>query len=94
MYPGADSLPFSMYHKNVFLDCNYFFLFDKTNYLEFKGMGVKHIWHLPLAVDTNRLDELFAQDTMDKMQLAETDSECLKTFGGILQANFLRRKSV
>ena len=71
---SCDSPLLSMYHKNVFLDCNYFFLFDKTNYLEFKGMGVKHIWHLPLAVDTNRLDELFAQDTMDKMQLAETDS--------------------
>lgn len=71
---SCDSPLLSMYHKNVFLDCNYFFLFDKTNYLEFKGMGVKHIWHLPLAVDTDRLDELFAQDTMDKMQLAETDS--------------------
>lgn len=71
---SCDSPLLSMYHKNVFLDCNYFFIFDKTNYLEFKGMGVKHIWHLPLAVDTDRLDELFAQDTMDKMQLAEKDN--------------------
>ena len=46
---SCDSPLLSMYHKNVFLDCNYFFLFDKTNYLEFKGMGVKHIWHLPLT---------------------------------------------
>ena len=51
-------------------------------------MGVKHIWHLPLAVDTDRLDELFAQDTMDKMQLAETDEwECPQNIRcGILQA--------
>lgn len=63
---SCDSPLLSMYHQNVFLDCNYFFLFDKTNYLEFKGMGVKHIWHLPLAVDTNRLDELFAQDAADE----------------------------
>ena len=84
---SCDSPLLSMYHKNVFLDCNYFFLFDKTNYLEFKGMGVKHIWHLPLAVDTNRLDELFAQDnTMDKMQLVgmPQNIRC-----GILQAGFL-----
>ena len=70
----CDNPLISMYHESVFHDCNYIFTFDKTNYLEFRGMGVKHIWHLPLAVDTNRLDELFAQDTMDKMQLAETDS--------------------
>ena len=62
---SCDSPLLSMYHKNVFLDCNYFFLFDKTNYLEFKGMGVKHIWHLPLAVDTGRLDGLFKQDEQD-----------------------------
>lgn len=62
---SCDSPLLSMYHKNVFLDCNYFFLFDKTNYLEIKGMGVKHIWHLPLAVDTNRLDGLFKQDEQD-----------------------------
>ena len=62
---SCDSPLLSMYHKNVFLDCNYFFLFDKTNYLEFKGMGVKHIWHLPLAVDTDRLDGLFKQDEQD-----------------------------
>ena len=70
----CDNPLISMYHESVFHDCNYIFTFDKTNYLEFREMGVKHIWHLPLAVDTNRLDELFAQDTMDKMQLAETDS--------------------
>ena len=75
---SCDSPLLSMYHKNVFLDCNYFFLFDKTNYLEFKGMGVKHIWHLPLAVDTNRLDELFKQDEQDtadsRESLAQTQS--------------------
>ncbi|MGN0140793.1 MAG: glycosyltransferase, partial [Roseburia sp.] len=44
--------------------CNYIFTFDKTNYLEFKGMGVEHIWYLPLAVDTERMDAVLsaAQD--------------------------------
>lgn len=52
----CDNPLISMYHKSVFHDCNYIFTFDKTNYLEFQAMGVKHIWYLPLAVDSCRLD--------------------------------------
>lgn len=52
----CDNPLISMYHESVFNDCNYIFTFDKTNYLEFKEMGVAHIWYLPLAVDTDRLD--------------------------------------
>ena len=54
----CDNPLISMYHESVFHDCNYIFTFDKTNYLEFRGMGVKHIWYLPLAVDTERMDAL------------------------------------
>lgn len=54
----CDNPLISMFHKSVYNDCNYIFTFDKTNYFEFKGMGVEHIWYLPLAVDTNRLDYL------------------------------------
>lgn len=57
----CDNPLISMYHKNVFASCNYFFTFDQTNYLEFQGMGVKHIWYLPLAVNTKRLDYLIEQ---------------------------------
>ena len=52
----CDNPLISMYHQSVFHKCNYIFTFDKTNYLEFKAMGVEHIWHLPLAVDTERMD--------------------------------------
>lgn len=52
----CDNPLISMYHESVFNDCNYIFTFDKTNYMEFKGMGVEHIWYLPLAVDVNRMD--------------------------------------
>ena len=41
----CDNPLISMYHQSVFHDCNYIFTFDKTNYLEFKAMGVKHIWY-------------------------------------------------
>lgn len=52
----CDNPLISMYHQSVFHDCNYIFTFDKTNYLEFKAMGVKHIWYLPLAVDAERME--------------------------------------
>lgn len=54
----CDNPLISMYHASVFHDCNYIFTFDKTNYLEFRGMGVAHIWYLPLAVDVDRLDDI------------------------------------
>lgn len=54
----CDNPLISMYHRSVFNSCNFIFTFDKTNYLEFKGMGVKNIWYLPLAVDTDRLDTI------------------------------------
>lgn len=65
----CDNPLISMYHESVFYDCNYIFTFDKTNYLEFKGMGVKHIWYLPLAVDTQRLDAVMEHaDDLAKYQ--------------------------
>lgn len=54
----CDNPLISMYHESVFHECNYIFTFDQTNYLEFKQMGVKHIWYLPLCVDANRMDSL------------------------------------
>jgi len=57
----CDNPLISMYHESVYNRCNYIFTFDKTNYIEFKGMGVEHIWYLPLAVDTKRLDALMEQ---------------------------------
>lgn len=57
----CDNPLISMYHESVFHDCNYIFTFDKTNYLEFKEMGVRHIWYLPLAVDVNRMDTVMEE---------------------------------
>lgn len=54
----CDNPLISMYHNSVFYPENYIFTFDKTNYLEFLGMGVEHIWYLPLAGNVSRLDYL------------------------------------
>ena len=51
----CDNPLISMYHNSVFNDVNIIFTFDKTNYYEFKEMGVKHIYYLPLAVDADRI---------------------------------------
>lgn len=54
----CDSPLIAMYDKAVFLDCNIIFTFDRSNYLEFKARGVKHIYHMPLAVNTARIAAL------------------------------------
>lgn len=58
---SCDNPLISMYHESVFHSCNYIFTFDKTNYLEFREMGVKHIWYLPLAVDANRIETVLKE---------------------------------
>ena len=48
---------YSLYCDAVFYEGNYVFCFDKCQYLEMQNYGIEHIYHLPLAVDT----ELFAE---------------------------------
>ena len=79
----CDNPLISMYHESVFHDCNYIFTFDKTNYLEFRGMGVKHIWYLPLAVDTERMDALLgAPEEAGRWKVAQ-DPEMQKYRGDV-----------
>jgi spore maturation protein CgeB len=79
----CDNPLISMYHESVFHACNYIFTFDKTNYLEFRGMGVKHIWYLPLAVDTERMDALLgAPEKAERWKVAQ-DPEMQKYRGDV-----------
>lgn len=79
----CDNPLISMYHESVFHACNYIFTFDKTNYLEFRGMGVKHIWYLPLAVDTKRMDALLGAPEKAERRNATQDSEMQKYRGDV-----------
>ena len=79
----CDNPLISMYHESVFHACNYIFTFDKTNYLEFRGMGVKHIWYLPLAVDTERMDALLGAPEKAERRNATQDSEMQKYRGDV-----------
>lgn len=53
----------TLYSKTVFFRCNYLFLFDSVLYKEFKSYGLKHVYYLPLAVNTKRLQALFQGKT-------------------------------
>ncbi len=55
---SCDNPLISMYHKSVFHSCNRIFTFDRTNYEEFRAMGVEHIYYLPLCVDAGRMDSM------------------------------------
>lgn len=79
----CDNPLISMYHESVFHACNYIFTFDKTNYLEFRGMGVKHIWYLPLAVDTERMDALLGAPEKPERRNATQDPEIQKYRGDV-----------
>lgn len=45
-----------LYSSLAFNKCNYIFLFDESQYNEFKNRGLTHVYYLPLCVNTNRLD--------------------------------------
>ncbi len=57
----CDNPLISMYHNSVFNEVNIIFTFDKTNYYEFQQMGLKHIYYLPLAVDTKRISTVLSE---------------------------------
>lgn len=62
----CDNPLISMYDSSIFHSCNYIFTFDKSNYLEFLERGVKHIYHLPLAVNTKRIQMLLKEKDKTK----------------------------
>lgn len=58
---SCDSPLIAMFHDSVFNSCNYIFLFDESNYHFFRAMGLKHLWHLPLAVDAKRITHILSE---------------------------------
>lgn len=52
---NCDSPLLALYHETVFYPENVIFTFDQSNCEEIKALGVTNIFHLPLAVNTDRL---------------------------------------
>ncbi len=48
--------------------CNYLFLFDRTDYLELKGRGAAHAYHLPLGAAADRIEALLKAGTEGKKE--------------------------
>ena len=58
---SCDAALTSMYHSSVYNSCNYIFLFDRADHLEFKNKGLAHVYHLPLAAATERIDAVLTE---------------------------------
>lgn len=80
----VDSPMISMYHKSVFNECNYVFVFDRFNYYQFRAMGAENVYYMPLAVNTDRLDNLF-KNVSDK-KAASYNSD-ISFVGGLYYKN-------
>lgn len=59
---NCDGSLLAMYHTSIFYPTNIIFTFDNKNCQEFQALGVKNIFHLPLAVNTHRLAKQSASD--------------------------------
>lgn len=80
----VDSPLIAMFHESVFNECNYIFIFDKFSYVYFKQLGVKHVYHMPLAVNTKRLDELLDNAGEDELIRYNAD---VSFVGGLYHKN-------
>ncbi|MCR5272967.1 MAG: DUF3880 domain-containing protein [Lachnospiraceae bacterium] len=58
IYWNCDSPLIAMQHNSVFNSCNVGFTFDKADVFEMNAMGVKQYYHMPLAINNERLDAL------------------------------------
>ena len=56
-----DSPLISLYSYTIINKCNYVFLFDREVFFELKNVGINTVYYLPLAVDTERLDNYIAR---------------------------------
>lgn len=63
---NCDSPLLAMYHESIFYPMNIVFCFDQSNVKEFQALGVKNMFHLPLAVHTKRLSRQIHRDRMPK----------------------------
>lgn len=80
----VDSPMLTMYHKSVYNACNYIFIFDKFSFLRFKELGLKHVYYMPLAADTNRLEALL--DNADKEECRSFSGD-ISFVGGLYDKN-------
>lgn len=47
---------YTLYSKSITNSCNYIFIFDRNLMNTISSLGAQHVYHMPLAVNTKRLD--------------------------------------
>lgn len=60
-----DSPHLTLYSDSIFNDCNHIFCFDKNEVLRLQNFGVKQVYHMPLAVNTDKMHRLFGNSDSD-----------------------------
>lgn len=55
-----DSPCMTLYTEAIFNSCNYVFVFDRMDALKLKNLGVQNVYHMPLAVNTTKLNKLLS----------------------------------
>lgn len=53
----------TLYSKTIKNECNHLFLFDRGMKRMVEGMGAKHVFHMPLGVNTNRLNSMLGLES-------------------------------
>lgn len=62
-----DSPLVSLYSYTITNPCNYIFIFDSALYFELKNGGINTVYYMPLAVNTDRLDNMADTETIRKI---------------------------
>lgn len=67
-----DSPLVALYSYTITYQCNYVFLFDSALYQELRNGGITTVYYMPLAVNTDRLDQMLQTSRENqKNQIAE-----------------------
>lgn len=72
---NCDGSLLAMYHDSIFYPTNVIFTFDYKNYKEFQALGVKNIFHLPLAVNTHRLEKQLSAKKLSPQSFSSRNAQ-------------------
>lgn len=56
-----DSPCFTMHTETIKNACNYVFCFDRVEAMKLMSYGAKNVFHMPLAVNTDRINKMFTK---------------------------------
>lgn len=78
----------TLYSKTIFNSCNLIFTFDRQQMLDFQKKGLHQIYHLPLAVNVNRLNRLCNSASQE---LTEKYSAQVSFVGSLYEKNYYEK---